>query len=303
MHHLLNEFVLLLGLDRSSSLRERLLSGLGGFIGIALILWISQLSNNVTHPLIIASMGASAVLLFAVPHGALSQPWPLLGGHFFSAIIGVSCAMALGDTLLSSALAVGIAITAMYSLRCLHPPGGATALTAVIGGTEIHQLGFSYVFNPIMLNAVGILVVAILFNYAYQHRRYPAHLGRVKVSEMPLEAAHLISALKKIDTFIDVSDEDLMQIYQVANQEANRGLDPKDIKLGSYYSNGKYGREWSIRQVVDESGEPGENDQVIYKVVAGMNRRTTGMVSREEFAQWAKYAMARDDENWKRIPN
>jgi CBS-domain-containing membrane protein len=117
---------------------EKLISGIAAFFGILCVLAVSSLVlSDAELPLVVASMGASAVLLFAVPHGPLSQPWPLLGSHALSALIGVTVARFCHSPLLASALAVGLAIVAMYYLGCIHPPGGATALTAVLGGTQV----------------------------------------------------------------------------------------------------------------------------------------------------------------------
>src|SRR5512143_2962227 len=132
-----------------SSHTEHWISAAGGFIGITAVLYISSSVLDHQGPaMIIASMGASAVLLFAVPHGALSQPWAVLGGNVISATIGVTCAQWVGEPFLAGALAVGLSIAAMYYLRCLHPPGGATALVAVLGGESVHQLGYSFVISP-----------------------------------------------------------------------------------------------------------------------------------------------------------
>ena len=166
----------LLGVDRSSaSHRERLLSGLGGFLGIFAIFHISRLFlADAAAMLIVASMGASAVLLFAVPGGKLSQPWSLVGGHLLSATLGVAVASVVSDLFLAGAIAVGLAITAMHYARCTHPPGGASALVAVVGGASVDALGFQYVLTPVLLNALVILGVALLFNNLIEGRRYPA---------------------------------------------------------------------------------------------------------------------------------
>jgi CBS domain-containing membrane protein len=111
--------------------REHWISAAGGLAGIFAVLWTSHLllGSGEVSLLIIASMGASAVLLFAAPHGTLSQPWPVVGGPRVSAVIGVACVGWLGgEPMLAASLAVALSIAAMYSLRCLHPPGGATAL-------------------------------------------------------------------------------------------------------------------------------------------------------------------------------
>ncbi len=292
---------------------ERLVSALGSTLVIACIFFISRASLGPTATLLIVpSMGASAVLLFAVPHGALSQPWNVFGGHALSAIIGVSCAMVFSNEIIAASAAVGIAVGVMHYLRCIHPPGGATALAAVIGGEATHALGYQFVFTPVMLNALVMLAVAVAFNFVFPWRRYPAWLAdknRQAVAEVPrvserhIEHADLVAALGQIDSFIDVSENDLLRIYQLATGKADqRHLLPGQILLGHYYSSVEHGEDWSVRQVVDESPNPDpEKDRVVYKVVAGAELRTSGVATRTEFARWATHELARDGKDWKRM--
>ena len=293
---------------------ERLVSALGGFAGIVSILFISEHFVGAASALIVASMGASAVLLFAVPHGALSQPWPVLGGHVISACIGVTCASVIPQPFIAASLAVGLAIGVMYYLRCIHPPGGATALSAVISGESVHALGYQFVITPVLLNALVILAVAVLFNYLFAWRRYPAAL--VSPREQPTDTssdsmqyspiAHedLVYALSQIDSFVDISEDDLLRIYMLATgKERQRHFDPDQILPGHYYSNGKHSDDWSVRQVVDASPgrDPGK-DMVVYQVVAGAGHRGSGVLTRVEFAAWAREELMRDGDDWKRVP-
>lgn len=173
--------VALAGVATGNGHLERLLSGLGGLIGLAAVIQVSQAQLGLAGAAaLIASMGASAVLLFAVPHGPLSQPWPLLGGHLVSALVGVTCAQLLPGPLPAAPLAVGLAIAAMHYLRCIHPPGGATALSAVIGGDTVQQLGFQFVLTPVLVNAAIIFLVALVFNYPFAWRRYPFVLAKAR---------------------------------------------------------------------------------------------------------------------------
>jgi CBS domain-containing membrane protein len=288
---------------------ERLVSLLGGFAGIyAIILISAQFVEGPAAAMIVASMGASAVLLFAVPHGPLSQPWPVFGGHLISALVGVSCAKLIPHSALAAAAAVSLAIGAMHYLRCIHPPGGATALTAVVGGSGVQALGYGYVLAPVLLNVLVILTVAVLFNAPFAWRRYPAALKRVSRSERsaargPISHENLVYALSEVDSFIDVSEQDLLLIYDLATQRSLLAhVPPERLVLGHYYSNGKYGAEWSVRQIIDAAdGSAGQDDKVIYKVAAGDARYSTGVATRAEFARWARYEVYREEGNWRRL--
>lgn len=122
------------------STKEKLVSSIGSAVAIYLVFLINrQVLPTSSAQSVVASMGATAVLLFAVPHGQLSQPWPLIGGHLISSVIGVVCSMLIIDPSLATALAVGASIGMMHYLKCLHPPGGATAFTAVMGGHRLRQ--------------------------------------------------------------------------------------------------------------------------------------------------------------------
>ncbi len=291
---------------------ERLVSTAGGFLGIFFILLASQavLGERGATLLIVASMGASAVLLFAVPHGPLSQPWSVIGGHMVSAIIGVTCARFVPDLFLAAALAVGLAIGAMHYLRCIHPPGGATAITAVIGGPAIHALGYQFLFAPVLLNVAIILVAAIAVNAFFAWRRYPAALGRKKKSAPVRKAlaagalshSDIQYALHEINSVLDISEEDLARVFQLASEHAKHArLEAWQIRLHGYYSNGRYGEEWAVRQVVDLApGPEPARDRIVYRIVEGKGRGESDVVSRNEFARWARFEVFREESSWRR---
>jgi len=218
-----------LGIDFNPvSHHEKIISGVGGFIGIFFIFYTSSIFVGTEEAVyIIPSMGASAVLLFAVPHSPLGQLWNVFGGHCISAVVGVICARYIPVYGIAAAASVSLAIVAMYYARCIHPPGGATALAAVIGGPQIHALGFQYILTPVAINTVVILVVAFIFNAAFEWRRYPAFLvsKKTKLSKTPgdhapIDHADLVYALSQIDSFIDVTEDDLLRIYRLATKQA-----------------------------------------------------------------------------------
>lgn len=169
----------LLGIQENNSGHiERIVSTTGGFIGIIAVILVSHDFLGVNgSSMIIASMGASSVLLFAVPHGPLSQPWAVLGGHTLSALIGVTCSILIADNFIAAALAVGLSIGVMHYLRCIHPPGGATALTAVMGGSAVQSLGYQFIITPVLINAIIIIIVAVGVNLPFPARRYPSALN------------------------------------------------------------------------------------------------------------------------------
>jgi len=304
----------LLGIDLNRvSHTERLVSTLGAFAGILSVVFFSTyFVPDEGAFMVVASMGASAVLLFAVPHGALSQPWALVGGHLSSAVVGVACTTLVPNPYLAAPLAVGLAVGAMHYLRCIHPPGGATALTAVVGGAGITGLGFSYIVAPVLINVLAILAMAIVFNYFFAWRRYPAYLARRR-AVTPADAAgdgsdvlareDFVYALSEIDSIIDVTESDLLAIYDLVMRAREGGqFDADKLKLGHYYSNGKYGDLWSVRHIVDWAEDTGSGDRrLIYKTVAGADRRSSGVESIAGFARWAKYEVVRDEDNWRRV--
>jgi len=150
-------------------------SWLGSFLGMGLIAAIHQ--ELVSHGdllFLIGSFGASAVLVFGAIRSPLAQPRNLVGGHVLSALVGVACYQALGDwPVLAMALAVATAIALMHYTRTLHPPGGATALIAVIGSERIHDLGYWFALVPAGSGAVAMLAVGLLVNNIPRSRRFP----------------------------------------------------------------------------------------------------------------------------------
>ena len=314
VHKLKHWLLSLSGIELENiSHRERLVSAVGGFVGILAILIVSlQFLPAQSAALVIASMGASAVLIFAVPHGRLSQPWALIGGHVLSALVGVTCARYIDNTTLAAALAVGGAIGAMHYSRCLHPPGGASALAAVIGGSSVHDLGYQFVVTPVLLNVLVIFLVAVLFNALLPWRLYPAGLANLRdaddstsdtglASQSDIQGSDIHYALTKMDLLMDVTEDDLTRIYQLARQHASQNhLPVSEIQLGHHYSNGAYGDEWSVRRVIDESQQVNDG-RLIYRTVAGKHRRQTGVCSREEFARWARYEVYLNENSWQRV--
>ena len=157
-------------------------SWVGAFVGIYLISSFNNLLNigGVNSLFLIGSFGASAVLVYGAPMAEFSQPRNLLIGHVVSAFVGVTIFQFISNDHYiprACAFAVATAIALMHLTRSLHPPGGATALIAIIGQQRIHQLGFWYVLSPVLTGAVILLIVALVINNlsANPQRHYPKY--------------------------------------------------------------------------------------------------------------------------------
>ncbi|ALN74066.1 HPP family protein [Aureimonas sp. AU20] len=215
------------------SARERLRSAAGALIGILVTGLVCRLALGGTSglPVLIAPMGASAVLLFAVPASPLAQPWSLVGGNLVSSLVGVSAALFVPDPFLAAALAIGVAIALMMSLRCLHPPSGAVALTAVLGGEAVRNLGYGFVLWPVLANSLLMLLVAVLFNRmagrAYPHRPLSAAPSRNTADKPAPErvgftSEDLDAVLAEYDQLLDVDRGDLETILRQAEIRSYR---------------------------------------------------------------------------------
>ena len=149
-----------------ATLQDRAFASFGAVIGIALTALICGLTLGQGPHLIllVPPMGASAVLVFAVPASPLAQPWPVIGGNVVSALTGVVCAQLVPDPMIAAPLAGGVSIAMMFLLRCLHPPGGAAAMTAVLGGPAVHEMGLTFALAPVGLNSVVLVLAALLYN-------------------------------------------------------------------------------------------------------------------------------------------
>ncbi|MGG7603151.1 HPP family protein [Massilia sp. BKSP1R2A-1] len=171
-------------------------------------------------PYLVAPMAASAVLLFCLPAAPLAQPWPVIGGNVISALVGAACVQ-LGDPLWTAPLAGGLAIAAMAALRCLHPPGGAVAVTAVLGGAAVQKAGLWFALAPVGVNSVLMVLGAVVWNNLSGHR-YPHVQPVVRPPEQKAGFARedLDAALDSYGETLDVSRDDLASILADTEQRA-----------------------------------------------------------------------------------
>lgn len=199
--------------------RDRIGAALGGAIGIGLTAWVTALAglDSTTAILLAAPIGASAVLVFAVPSSPLAQPWRVIGGNIVSALVGLVVAQWLGHGALAAGIAVGLAILVMSLTRSLHPPGGGTALLPVLAPAVMAQ-GLGFVLLPIGVNAVLLTLCGLMVHrvtgHSYPHRVQPAPPAPGLLPE------DIDAALAEAGEAFDVSREDLLALLARAEHHA-----------------------------------------------------------------------------------
>lgn len=144
------------------SLAECLRSVFGAFLGLLLVFATAKSigEHGGIDEWLIASMGASALLVFVIPQSPMAQPWAVIAGNTLSALVGISCFRLFGDMLIALPLAVALSIFGMIILRCLHPPAAAVALIVVLG----HIGHYRYAFFPVMVDTVLLILTGVVYS-------------------------------------------------------------------------------------------------------------------------------------------
>jgi CBS-domain-containing membrane protein len=170
------------------------------------------------------SMSAAAVLLYAVPHSPMAQPWPLLAGNLLSGLIGGACSLLFPDPVLAAAFAVGVSVLVMHLANCLHPPGAATAMAMAIEGERLYRYGWEWVASNLIANVLLALLLALTVNNVLSRGRYP--LRHAAPTQKPEPARGEPSsddiewALAQMGSVVDVDKNDLLEIYRRASERA-----------------------------------------------------------------------------------
>lgn len=278
----------------SAGLIEQWRASAGALTALAMTAWVSVAMAGSAALWLIAPMGASAVLLFCLHGSPLAQPWPVIGGNMVSALVGVACFKLLGDGVMSAPVAGGLAIAAMFAMRCLHPPGGAVALTAVLAGPDVHALGWSFALVPVALNSVLMVGAALLVNNA-TGRRYP-HAQRslldnqhdtgdaAPTARLGFQREDLDQVLKHYGQVLDVSRDDLENIILATETHAYErrfGV----ITCGAIMSKDVITAEFSTE--LGEAWRTMRYHRVHAMPVLNRARRVIGMVAQGDFLRFS----------------
>lgn len=207
------------------NLPERGRAVLGALLGILITGVLCRLyaGSATTAVWLIAPLGASAVLVFAVPSSPLAQPWSVVGGNTLSTLVGVACVHFIDDPAIAAGVAAGGAIAVMFTFRCLHPPGGAAALLTVL----THSDSLGYVLFPVLTNSVLLAIVGIVYNSAtgrrYPHSQLverPGTIPYAMASSRRFSSEDLDTVLQRYNQVLDVSRDELEHILHMAEMNA-----------------------------------------------------------------------------------
>ncbi|MDD2761491.1 MAG: HPP family protein [Methylomonas sp.] len=273
----------------SLSHKDKAIAALAGFSAILLTCVLTRSYAAEQSAILVASMGASAAILFATPASPLAQPWPFAGGQLISAILGVTSAAYIDDLPLAAGIAAGSAILAMLLMRCLHPPGAATALAPVLSGSLPSSPNVDFVLMPVGINIALMLMLAYLINRLILRRDYPArsavtHPGARQppsiVNLTDIDPNDVEQITRNLNHFLDVGNNELLQLFArlqlLSFQKRIGNLSCKDIMQQDIVTV-EYGTEieiaWNLMYEGNLKALP----------VLDKSRRVIGIVTRYDF--------------------
>jgi len=276
---------------------EQLRAAAGALCGLLITALFAHylLARTGTSIFMIAPMGASAVLLFAVPASPLAQPWSVFGGNVISGLVGVACVRWLGDSLplpLLGGLAAGLAIAAMFVMRCLHPPGGAVALTTVLGGPVVHAAGFEFVLLTVAIDTALLVAMAMVYNnltgrrYPHVQQSAPVNVHGTKddipTVRLGFKTEDLDAVLKQYNQVLDISRDDLASLFMQTEQRAYQRrfgvITCADIMSRDIVS-AEFGTE------LEPAWQLMRNHRVVALPVLNRARRVIGIVTQTDFLE------------------
>lgn len=209
------------------SWRELLWSAAAAGIAIGLNAWFSHLVVPENYRVFLAaSMGASTILALALYHSPLSQPWAIIGGHLAGALSGLLAAALISDVVPACLIAMTITVLLQVTGRCLHAPGGGTALLPILAGTSIQSAGVGFL-AVILVNTLVLVVIALVFNNVLPGRRYPMAFAPKPINPVQpvFREEDLLAAMRSVEGYIDISPDDLELIYERARSHLRQHWD------------------------------------------------------------------------------
>jgi len=272
------------GQDQTNvSVQERYRAAGGAFIGLLLTLLVGRYLGGLVglNDWVMASLGASALLVFVLPSSPMAQPWAVIGGNFFSALIGIACVNLFDYPMVTAPVAVGLSILCMFVLRCLHPPAAAVAMI-----TSLSSIGdFPFAFFPVLTDSVLLIFVAVIYNNL-TGKPYP-YLWRPMPIASEVEASHskeIDAVLSRYNQVIDINRADLARLIGQVEMRAYE-YKLKDIKCAEIMTTDV--RYLDVNTPLDAAWKTLRDNHIKALPVTDRNHRVVGIVTLEDFLQHA----------------
>jgi CBS domain-containing membrane protein len=190
---------------------ERIRATIGAFIGLICTVALGKFVGEWVgvNEWLMASLGASALLIFVTPSSPMAQPWAVIAGNVLSALVGISCSLLIPNPYIAIPVAASSAIMGMFLLRCLHPPAAAVALIAVLG----HITSYRYALFPVMIDSVTLCLLAVIYNSA-TGKRYPT-----RPAPIVIESAQEKRSREEIEKNLDVLLAEYQEVVDIDRAE------------------------------------------------------------------------------------
>ncbi|WFE69200.1 HPP family protein [Thiomicrospira sp. R3] len=210
-----------------NTVKEVLVSTTGVFIALVMVILATRLTHHDNYPwFIIASIGASAIIIFSTPHAPMAQPWAVFIGQTIAALCGLTSWALIKDPSLAVAIAVTATLFFMQLSNARHAPGGATALFIALGPPEVQAYSWSILWLSLLPSLIALTLTAILFNWFFKWRRYPYLLMPKNTTKetqaLPIQAEinheDLVFATKQLEGYFEMTEEEFMDLYRLARQ-------------------------------------------------------------------------------------
>ena len=272
------------GQDQTNvSQQERYRAAGGAFIGLLFTMLVGRYLGGLAgeSDWTMASLGASALLIFVLPSSPMAQPWAVIGGNVISAVIGIACVNLLDNPMLTAPVAVGLSILCMFVLRCLHPPAAAVAMITSLGSIG----SFQYALFPVLTDSVLLIVVGVIYNNL-TGKSYPYFWRPMPIASQ-VEASHskeIDAVLSRYNQVIDINRTDLAgligQVEMRAYEYKLKGMSCAEIMTADV-------RHLDVNTSLDAAWKTLRDNHIKALPVIDRNRRVVGIVTLEDFLKHA----------------
>ncbi len=198
------------------------LGAAGALLGMAAVGFITRglAGDDPAAAWLAAPVGASALLVFALPASPLAQPWPVIGGNLVAGVTGHMLGLSGLPLPLAVALAVGLATGAMMLMRCVHPPAGGTAALMALGGPAIAKAGWGFLLHPLGINLAVLVVAGVIWHRLTGHS-YPHRAAAPPMPQKRVELHHIEQVLEEWDETLDIDPQDLAALIRALEAKAH----------------------------------------------------------------------------------